>query len=815
MSLSDIVTEIEKCVAFTDRVKKRKQCYLDATPHLSAARSRLVTLAHKETEGEPLDIRRAKMFARIMEELPIHIEENELIVGFQSEYLRGASPAVDFDPEYTFQILSAETLTLNAGRDAVGSKKAVISDEEKKSLLEDAQYWKGKSPADAIRRTQRDIFGSLMDDTVEARLHFGFDQRPMTSRYVDFEKVINKKGLLGVIAEAEEELKKAKEGQFHGQESLDKFYFLRAVIIACESVITFARRYSELAKKMAESEKDSRRKAELQKISEVCLRVPAHPARTLHEAVQSFWFVHLCNNLEHCYNNETPGRMDQYLFPRYRHDVDNNIITRSEAAELLGCLWVKFVEMEVAKGKMNREHIQGNMGFDVVIGGVKSDGTDATNELTFMILEVSKQVKTVQPLLYLRTHKDSPDELWMKAVEVNSERGDGQPAFLNDAAVILNFEKKGIPLPDARNFLVGGCIHPYVNTGNPDRLAHPNISKMFEMTLNNGFDPRTKKQIGPKTGDPREFKSFDELYNAFKEQVAYFVNLFATCHRVYWQIRNKHYSFPFSSALMDDCIKNGKDQFRGGLRYPQLQWGMQDRGMQNAVNSLVAIKKVVFDTKEATMAEVLDALEVNFEGKEELRNKLLKAPKYGNDDDYVDDIFNDWSLWIQNRIAQEKTNLGTPMRSGRGGATIHMAYGKVIGALPDGRKAGVPLADGSLSPMRGTDLNGPTAIIKSATKANHTELATDTLLNMKLPTAVLATKDAKAKLIALMKTLFQRGGYQVQFNVLDNKILEEAIKNPEEHRNLMVRVAGYSAYFVDLDPKVQQEIMERTEYNLA
>lgn len=586
------IEAIEKVNALTDRVKRLKERYLAATPHLCAARAQLVTESHQETDGQPLDIRRAKMFQRVMEGLPIAIREDELIVGCQTGHaIRGASPVVDFDPEYTFQIFSSDKITLHSGPDAARGQ-AAVDEEEKRILLECAKYWSGKSPADAIRKAQRDVYGAKMDDMVAARLHFGIDQRPMTSRYVDHEKVVSK-GLKSVMAEAEDALRKIYSSDFMDPEALDKINFLQSVIISLEGAILFAKRYSALAKEMASKETRPARKKELEKIADACSWVPENPARNFHEAVQSLWFTHLCANLEHSYNNETPGRMDQYLYPTYQKDIKEGKMTRQEAAELLGCIWVKFAETEVAKGAVNREHIQGNMGIDTIIGGVHRDGSDATNEMTYMILEVSRRVRTVQPLLYFRVHKKTPEDLFMKAIEVCKDRTDGQPAFLNDDAVVNNFTAKGIPLEEARDWLVGGCIHPCTRTGSPDRVMHPNIAKVFEMTLYNGLDPKTKKQIGPKTGDPRTFKSFDELYNAFKVQTEYIIDFFAKCYRLFWQVRNQHYSFPYSSALMDGCIEKGKDQMRGGCRFLQLNWGMQDRGNQNPIDSLAAIKKLV------------------------------------------------------------------------------------------------------------------------------------------------------------------------------------------------------------------------------
>jgi formate C-acetyltransferase len=338
-----------------------------------------------------------------------------------------------------------------------------------------------------------------------------------------------------------------------------------------------------------------------------------------------------------------------------------------------------------------------------------------------------------------------------------------------------------------------------------------NVAKIFELTLNNGIDPRTGRLLGIETGDPRNFSSFEEFYDAFKKQLNYVINLLAKNWRLFWEVRRGCYSLPFMSALMDDCIKRGKGLMQGGTRYPQLSSQFQDRGHQNTVDSLAAIKKLVFEEKKISMNELLDSLSVNFEGKEDLRRMLQTAPKYGNDDDYVDDILNDLSLWLQRRITKEKDVLGANMRVVRSGATVHHFFGKTVGALPDGRKAWESLADGFLSPSQGVDKKGPTAVINSATKVNHTESALASLFNMKVYPGILNSREGIHKFIPLLKTYFDRGGFHIQLNLMGNEILIEAKKNPEKYRDLLVRVAGYSACFVDLSPGMQDEIIARTE----
>jgi formate C-acetyltransferase len=681
---------------------------------------------------------------------------------------------------------------------------------EKASLLEDAHYWKGRSPREKIVNTYKEMFGDTVADLKKARIIISPEARPITGRVLDYGKVIEK-GLNGIMAEAKERIQRLN---FSDIDDFSKLNFLKAVIIACEGAITFANRHAKLAEELAQKEKQPVRKKDLEKIAEICKQVPENPAADFYKALQSFWLTHLCANLEVSASNECPGRMDQYLYPYYRADIENGKITRQEAAELMGCLWVKFAEMDVVKGVTAKQYTQTNQGQNLVIGGVTREGRDATNELTYLILEVTRQLKTAQPSVYIRCHKDTPEELWMRAVEVNRDRRDGQPAFLSDQAVFPFYLSKDLIPEDARDWGSGGCVYPITHFSIGDRGIFLNLAKVFELMLNNGVDPNNGKQLGPETGDPRNFKTFDALYDAFKKQLDYFVDLSAKIFRLFWQVRRELYSLPFTSALIGDCIENGRDYLHGGARYPQLSFGLRDRGHQNTADSLTAIKKLVFEEKKISMPELLDALSSNFEGKEDIQKILKAVPKYGNDDDYADAVFNDLSLWTQRRMAKERHPLGTAMSVGRGGATIHYFIGKNVGALPDGRKAGEPLADGTLSPMRGVDVKGPTAVINSASKVNHTEEAPCSLFNMKLPPNVLRGKEGLRRFAALIKTYFDRGGYHLQFNLMGQEVLFKAKKHPEKYRDLLVRVAGYSAYFVDLSPEVQDDVIARMEHKL-
>ncbi|MFC1986892.1 pyruvate formate lyase family protein, partial [Chloroflexota bacterium] len=720
------IDEVNKVNVLTDRVKKRKEEYLAAVPHICAERSRLIRQSWEETDGQPVVIRRAKLFEKMLQEKSITIRDGELIVGSQTKYVRGASPALDFASKPFVKLLTAEKVTVSS--EAV---EAAITEDEMRCLLEDARYWDGKAPGDVIKELVRETVTDLIDDYQdEARLlrwsHF---EKPPGVRNIDFAKVINE-GLNGVLREIREELESV-DLSIRG--SWEKYELLKAGIICCEAVIDFANRYASLAIEMAKIERDVVRKEELERIAEVCQWVPANPARSFYEAVQGFWFAFLAMNLERSLITDTAGRMDQYLYPLYERDIIEGRITRQEAAELLGCLWVKFNEMEAVRSPTQQQVNQGSNFQDITICGVTRDGKDATNELSFLILEVTRQMKMPQPAVYMRYHNGLSEELLIKAIETNRDHSAGNPCFVNDAATLLKLTDRGVPLTEARDFICSGCIEAYVSGGSAGGNGiFLNPPKIFEVALNNGTDPRTGKQLGPATGDPRNFKSYGELYDAFIKQFEHAAELAAKIYRVAVQARSELYRQPFASMLMNDCIKKGKDFCQDGLRYPHVRVGWTYIGHQNVADGLTSIKKLVFDDKKLTMSEILDALAVNFEGKEELRQMLLSAPKYGNDDDYADDIWNEVSLDTGRILTQQRDLEGYPMYINKGGGSGHWWAGKYTGALPDGRKAWEFTADANISPVQGRDVKGPTAVILSATKVNQTEHTVTAVFNMKI-----------------------------------------------------------------------------------
>jgi pyruvate formate-lyase/glycerol dehydratase family glycyl radical enzyme len=798
--------DINKVNVLTERVKRRMNEFREAKVHICSERSRLVTESWKETEGEPLVIRRAKLLQKMLEGLSVVIRDGELIVGSQTKYVRGASPPIDYSPGPSLEAIYAEEPTANSPMVA-----AVLSEEDRKRLLEDVEYWKGKTPGEQVKKRVQEIVIENVDDYQEANIFLFKFERPTSARVLDGGKIITK-GLKGILGDIREEIKNL---DFYDNTSLKKYEFLKAGIISCEAVINFAHRYAKLARELAEKESDPVRKGELELIAEHCEWVPENPARTFHEALQSFWLTWVVLNLEAASHSEAPGRMDQHLYPIYEKDIREGRITRQQAAELLGLLWVKFNEMETIKGKSIKQASQGSQFQDVAIGGVTKEGTDASNELTFLMLEVAAQTKLPQPPLYIRCHKGINEDVLEKAVETNRRHGAGIPAFINDEVSLINLMERGIPLREARDYIVGGCIGLQLPNGtNLDTPFQFSTPKIFEIFLNNGIDPKTGKRLGPATGDLRNFSSYDELYSAWLKHFEFFAELAYKIYQVFILARAEYTSYIFTSILLDDCIKKGRGYEQGGARYPQMDVGFVPIGHQNVADGLTAIKKLVFEEKKMTMGELLDALDANFEGKEEIRQMLLTVPKYGNDDDYADETFNQLSLDVTRIMSQYPDWEGYPMAVMRGGGSGHFWGGVTVGALPDGRKAYEATADGNLSPVQGMDTKGPTAVILSATKVNQTEYALTTLLNMKITPSILNTREGISKVVSLIKTLFDMGGWHVQFNMVDKQTMIEAQKHPEQYRNLVVRVAGYSAYFVELTPEIQNDIISRTEHSI-
>lgn len=800
----------DKVNAITPRVKKRLDARANAVEHIAVERAQIVTESWQQSDGEPLDIRRGKLFKAIMEKNPIAIHEDELIVGSQSKYLIGASPCIDYNPSIAYEALKSFA---DVTSDYDDTKSGAISLEERKILKECTDYWSGRSVSDQVLQCNRQRFPWISDWDRAGLINGGKAGMPPGAKNVNYGWVITR-GLEAIINEAKE---RRKQLEFWDDPKGDneKYSFLTGVILALEGAITFAKRHAQLAREMAETEKNAVRKEELLRIAEVCERVPAKPARNFYEACQSFWFTHLCENLECSFQAESPSRIDQYLYPMYKKDVlEEKTLSRQNAAELFACVLVKINEISVVKNNYEKNNIPGTTLQATTLCGQTSDGRDASNELSYLILECQAQVNLPQPPIYVRYHKNIDRRVWLKAIEVNIRRGDGNPAYMSDETRIPSFVERGIELEDARNWSALGCagslIGGYSTHGGSLGINYINLAKIMELVMYDGMDPKTKVQIGPHTGDSKNFTCIEEFVEAFKKQFDVLIGEMAKAARVSAFVDINSFHTPYLSALLGDCIEKGMDARAGGVRYPSFLYHIADRGLQDVADSLTAIRKVIFDDQKMTVKQLLEAMDADFEGYEYERALLKAAPKYGNDDDYADAIFDDLSVWLQNRMYHEKNPFGTPLWAGRSGAMAHVTFGRKTGPLPSGHKSGEPIADGFCSPSQGCDTHGPTCVFNSASKAVHVMNSTAALMNMKFDKRLFKNKENINNLSSLMEEYFNHGGFHVQINIIDQNLLKEANEHPENHSNLMVRVAGYSAFFVDLPKGLREEIISRT-----
>ena len=595
-------------------------------------------------------------------------------------------------------------------------------------------------------------------------------------------------------------------------EELKAWELWKGMIITCRATIKFAKRYGKLAGEMAASEQDPQRRKELKKISEICNRVPENPPRTFRESLQCFWFIHIALGIEGTLSGNSPGRFDQYLYPFYSRDIEGGALSRRQAGELLACLWIKFSEYYYLQKGSIAGIVQGTAAQNITIGGIKpEDGSDATNELSSLILEVTQHMKLIQPTVSVRYNDKLNEDFLLKAAEVVSSGG-GQPTFFNDRYAFSILPYFGATPEEVRDWTPTGCVE--MNIPNCTALYWGTgmfaLPKCLELALNNGVDPYNKKELGPKTGDPEEFSGFDNLVDAFKEQVdsVMGVSCFATAHS-YVHGPADYFPMIFHSVMTDDCIKKGKELHRGGPKYTNFN-AMFPVGVMTTANSLTAIRKLVFEDKQITMGELLNALKANFEGYDHIHRMCSEAPKYGNDGDYADEM-GQKVFHLCNEVVSKYTNaFGEPTHNGFLGITAHYYHGATTGATPDGRLSGAPYGDGSISPVQGTDKKGPTAVIRSAGKMDATP-AVCTLFNQKFHSSALKDAEDWRKFIAYFKTYFDLGGYHIQFNCVDRETLLNAKAHPEDYQDLVVRVAGFCLRFIELEPFIQDEIINRTE----
>ncbi len=781
-----------------ERIKKLRTQSRESIPYLSLERALILTEFYKNDAVHKFSapVVRAKAFKHLMENKKICINESELIVGE-----RGPEPkATPTYPEVCCH--SLQDLAILNTRDKVSFKVSEDTRQKTEDII--IPFWKGRSIRDKI-------FSQVDDewiDAYEAGIFTEFMEQRAPGHTVGGKNIWNK-GFLDFKQEIKESIEKLDF--YIDPEAFNKREQLRAMDITADAIIIFAERHAQEAKHLATKELDPIRKRELEKISTVCSYIPARAPRTLWEALQHYWFIHLGVITEfNTWDSFNPGRLDQHLYPFYRKDMDDGNLTREEAIELLQAFWVKF-NNQPAPPKVGVTAEESNTYTDfcnINIGGLNEDGSDGVNEMSYMLLDVIEGMRILQPSSNVQISKETPDIFLKRALEI-VKTGFGQPSVFNTDAIIQELTRQGKSIIDARNGGASGCVESgafgkeaYILTG------YFNLVKILEITLHNGFDPRTKKQIGLKTGDPTTFETFDDFFEAYTNQVKHFVDIKIKGNQIIERIWAQNPA-PFLSILIDDCIKNGKDYNDGGAKYNTSY--IQIVGMGSITDCLTSLKYNIFDKKIISMGDLIKALNNNFDGNDIIHQKLIyKTPKYGNDNDYADLITTQVFEIVYNAINNRPNTKGGVHRINLLPTTVHVYFGQVTGATPDGRKAYTPLSEG-ISPVQGMDINGPTAVIKSAGKIDHLRTG-GTLLNQKFAPYFFSDQEKIDKLVHMIRAYFKMNGHHIQFNVVSAGTLRAAQNNPELYRNLIVRVAGYSDYFINLGSDLQDEIIRRTEH---
>lgn len=832
-----------RSIGKTERITRLVSHLFAKMPEIEAARAELITESYKETEGQCMMMRRALAFAHILENIPIIIRPDELVVGSSTIAPRGCQTY----PEFSYEWLEAEFDTVEHR----AADPFYISEETKKRLKAADCYWKGKTTSELAT-------SYMAPETLRAMEHNFFT--PGNYFYngvghitVQYDKVL-RIGFSGIIKEAQEELARCNFGdEDYGTKSI----FLQAVIISCQAVIGYARRYASLAEQMSAKETDGRRKQELAVIAEICSRVPENGAEGFQEACQAFWFVQQVLQLESSGHSISPGRFDQYMYPYYEKDINSGKLTKEYAQELLDCIWVKLNDLNKCRDAVSAEGFAGYSLFqNLIVGGQTIDGRDATNDLSFMCINASKHVFLPQPSLSIRVWNGSSQELLLHAADL-TRTGIGLPAYYNDEIIIPALINRGLSLDDARDYNIIGCVEPQKagKTEGWHDAAFFNMCRPLEMVFSNGYDQGVPASIH--TGDVESFCTFDEFYNAYKKQMEYNISLLVNADNAIDLAHMTLCPLPFESCMVDDCIKRGKSVQEGGAVYNFT--GPQGFGIANIADSLYAVKKLVYEEKKVTAGELKKALEMNFGqgfdavtakeialqvGKqleargeevtpdiiamtvhsvltmklpesekaryEEIRDMIEELPKFGNDIDDVDTLARDAAYTYTRPLEKYRNPRGGMYQAGLYPVSANVPLGAQTGATPDGRLAHTPVADG-VSPSSGKDVNGPTAACNSVARLDHGIASNGTLFNMKMHPTAMAGQKGLESFVSLIRGYFDQKGMHMQFNVVDKATLLEAQKHPEKYSGLVVRVAGYSALFTTLSKSLQDDIIRRTE----
>lgn len=782
-----------------DRIQRLRTQSLMARPTISSERAELVTQFYQTgiAQKESVPVQRALAFKHVLENKSIGIDDDELIVGE-----RGPEPkATPTYPEICLH--SLEDLDLMDRREKVPFAVA----DHTKAIYESEiiPFWKGKT-------NRERIFSHLPSewkDAYESGVFTEFQEQRSPGHTVLGDRIYREG-----VRDMQRRIRSAIENLdfYNDPDALNKKEELTAMDIVAEALMTFAQRHAEKLTALAGQTEDPFRNAELLEMAAICRRVPENAPTSFWEALQYYWFVHIGVITElNPWDSFNPGRLDQHLYPFYQREIDEGTLTKERAKELLCAFWIKFNNHPAPpKTGVTLKESSTYVDFALInLGGVSRDNIDGVNELTYLMLDVIEEMRLLQPSSMVQLSKKNPDRFIRRALKI-VRTGFGQPSIFNTDAIVQELVRQGKSVEDARQGGASGCVEAgafgreaYILTG------YFNLPKILEITLFNGRDPRTGKQLGPETGEPSEFEDFDQLFDAFKTQLAHFIDIKIKGNNIIEQLNARYMPVPFLSLLIDDCIENGMDYNAGGARYNTSY--IQGVGLGSVTDAMSALKYQIFDQKRVSMNDLIEALRADFKGYEALHRSLLdETPKYGNDDDYADGILKQVFEAYYGAINGRPNTRGGAHRINLLPITCHIYFGSVIGALPDGRRAGKPLSEG-ISPVQGADRNGPTAVTKSAAKIDHIRTG-GTLLNQKFLPQVLDDDGGIAKLAHLVRSYFKMDGHHIQFNVVGRDELLRAQKHPDEYRDLIVRVAGYSDYFVDLTRELQDEIIDRTEH---
>ena len=829
--------------AKSERISRLVENLYRKMPEIEPDRAVLLTESYRETEGEPIIMRRAKAFAHILAHIPITIREEELVVGSSTLAPRGCQTF----PEFSYEWLEAEFDTIEKR----SADPFYISEDTKKKLREVHKYWKGKTTSELALSYMAPEAAAAIEHNIFTPGNYFYNGVGHVT--VQYEKVLEI-GLEGIIREAARELAACNVGD---GDYARKHCFLEAVIMSCAAVIGYAGRYAALAKQEAEACTDKKRKEELLQIASVCERVPARGAHSFHEACQSFWFIQQLLQMESSGHSISPGRFDQYMYPYYQKDMAEGKITRDEAQELVDCIWVKLNDLNKARDAASAEGFAGYSLFqNLIVGGQNENGEDVTNDLSFLCIWASAHVFLPQPSLSVRVWNCTPHELLVEAAKL-TRTGIGLPAYYNDEVIIPSLMNRGLTLEDARTYNIIGCVEPQKagKTEGWHDAAFFNMCRPLELVFSNGKDKG--EQVGLATGPVEQMGTFEEFYDAYKKQMEYCISLLVNADNAIDTAHADRCPLPFLSSMVDDCMKSGKTVQEGGAVYNFT--GPQGFGIANVADSLYAVKKLVFEEKKVTLSEYKKALALNFgkgfdsitvqEMTEEIIKELAKAgqqpsqaqiagivkgimnteipdkdrelcekllamideiPKYGNDIEEVDSFAREVAYTYTKPLQNYRNPRGGIFQAGLYPVSANVPLGAQTGATPDGRLAHTPVADG-VSPTAGRDIHGPTATANSVSKLDHGIASNGTLLNQKFHPSALSGDEGLNNFVALIRSYFDQKGSHMQFNVVDRNTLLDAQKYPEKYQHLVVRVAGYSALFTTLSRSLQDDIIRRTE----